>query len=87
MKKVTVNPPYIKLEQFLKFASIAETGGMAKMMIADGIVEVNGEVCTMRGKKLHNADIVAVNFEDETVEAECVINEEADDANTDNTNS
>ena len=38
-------PPFIKLEQFLKFAGIADTGGMAKMMILDGIVEVNGEVC------------------------------------------
>ena len=73
MEKVNVAPPFIKLEQFLKFANIAETGGMAKLMINDGIVTVNGEVCTMRGKKLYNNDVVAVNFEEETEEFLCVI--------------
>ncbi len=75
MEKVKVNPPFIKLEQFLKFANIAETGGMAKLMINDGIVTVNGEVCMMRGKKLYNNDIVAVNFEEDTEEYICVIEE------------
>jgi len=75
MEKVKVNPPFIKLEQFLKFANIAETGGMAKLMITDGIVTVNGEVCLMRGKKLYNNDVVAVNFEEETEEYLCVIEE------------
>lgn len=73
MEKVNVAPPFIKLEQFLKFANIAETGGMAKLMINDGIVTVNGEVCTMRGKKLYNNDVVAVNFEEDTEEYICVI--------------
>ncbi len=75
MEKVKVNPPFIKLEQFLKFANIAETGGMAKLMISDGIVTVNGEICLMRGKKLYNNDVVAVNFEEETEEYLCVIEE------------
>lgn len=75
MEKVKVSPPFIKLEQFLKFANIAETGGMAKLMIQDGIVTVNGEVCMMRGKKLYNNDIVAVNFDEETEEFLCVIEE------------
>ncbi len=73
MERINVAPPFIKLEQFLKFANIAETGGMAKLMINDGIVTVNGEVCTMRGKKLYNNDVVAVNFEEETEEFICVI--------------
>ena len=73
MEKINVAPPFIKLEQFLKFANIAETGGMAKLMINDGIVTVNGEICTMRGKKLYNNDVVAVNFEEETEEFLCVI--------------
>ncbi len=73
MEKINVAPPFIKLEQFLKFANIAETGGMAKLMINDGIVTVNGEVCMMRGKKLYNNDVVAVNFEEETEEFLCVI--------------
>ncbi len=75
MEKINVTPPFIKLEQFLKFANIAETGGMAKLMINDGIVTVNGEVCMMRGKKLYNNDVVAVNFEEETEEYLCVIEE------------
>ncbi len=75
MEKVKVAPPFIKLEQFLKFANVAETGGMAKMMISDGIVTVNGEVCTMRGKKLYNNDVVVVHFEEETQELICVIEE------------
>lgn len=73
MEKINVAPPFIKLEQFLKFANIAETGGMAKLMINDGIVTVNGEVCMMRGKKLYNNDVVTVNFEEETEEYLCVI--------------
>ena len=73
MEKINVAPPFIKLEQFLKFANIAETGGMAKLMINDGIVTVNGEICTMRGKKLYNNDVVAVNFEEETEEYICVL--------------
>ncbi len=75
MEKIKVKPPFIKLEQFLKLANAAETGGMAKLMINDGIVTVNGEVCTMRGKKLYNNDVVNVNFEEETQEYVCVIEE------------
>lgn len=75
MEKVKVNPPFIKLEQFLKFANIAETGGMAKLMITDGIVTVNGEVCLMRGKKLYNNDVVEINFEEDTESYICVIDE------------
>lgn len=75
MEKVKVNPPFIKLEQFLKFANIAETGGMAKLMITDGIVTVNGEVCLMRGKKLYNNDVVEINYEEDTESYICVIDE------------
>lgn len=75
MTEIEAAPPFIKLEQFLKFANIAGTGGMAKMMILDGIVEVNGEICTMRGKKLYNDYVVAVNFEEGTEEYICKIKE------------
>ena len=74
MTEINAVPPFIKLEQFLKLADIAETGGMAKMMILDGIVEVNGEVCTMRGKKLRDGDKVSVNFDEGTEELICRIN-------------
>lgn len=75
MEKIKVKPPFIKLEQFLKLSNAAETGGMAKLMINDGIVTVNGEICTMRGKKLYDNDVVNVNFEEETQEYVCVIEE------------
>jgi ribosome-associated protein len=62
--EILINPPFIKLEQFLKFAGAAQTGGMAKNMILDGLVSVNGEVCLMRGKKLHGGEIVEVDGEE-----------------------
>ena len=68
MENVKITTEYIKLDQLLKFAGIAENGAMAKEMILDGIVSVNNEVCTMRGKKLRPGDRVCVNFEDELCE-------------------
>ena len=53
---VVIQTPFIKLEAALKFANAAESGGMAKNVIQDGQVRVNGEVCTMRGKKLYHGD-------------------------------
>ena len=47
-----------KLEQFLKFSGACETGGEAKNAIQGGYVHVNGEICTMRGKKIADGDIV-----------------------------
>ena len=72
MEKMNVNikTEYIKLDQLLKFSALAESGAMAKDMITDGIVSVNGEVCLMRGKKIRAGDTVDVEFEDETVEIE-----------------
>ena len=46
----------IKLQDAMKYANAAESGGMAKIAIQEGKVQVNGEVCTMRGKKLYNGD-------------------------------
>ena len=53
---VAIETEFIKLEAALKFANAAESGGMAKAVIQDGLVKVNGEVCTMRGKKLYPGD-------------------------------
>jgi ribosome-associated protein len=50
----------IKLDQFLKFVGVAATGGQAKLMIIDGLVQVNGEVETRRGRKLVASDQVIV---------------------------
>ena len=63
---VKINTDYIQLQSFLKFKGIAETGGQAKEFIQDGIIRVNGEVCTARGKKIRPGDIIsafAVDYE------------------------
>ena len=59
MENITIHTEFIKLEAFLKYAGAVGTGGEAKVLINDGQVSVNGEVCTMRGKKLHPGDRVA----------------------------
>ena len=53
-----IREEYIRLDSLLKFAVIAETGGEAKLMIQEGEVTVNREVCTQRGKKIRPGDIV-----------------------------
>ena len=53
---VAITTEFIKLEAALKFVNATESGGMAKAVIQDGLVMVNGEVCTMRGKKLYPGD-------------------------------
>lgn len=58
--EVEITTEYIKLDQLLKFASLTDTGGLAKEIIQQGLVKVNGEVCTMRGKKLRTGDVVSV---------------------------
>lgn len=58
MDKIEINTEFIKLDAFLKFSGMCETGGEAKLCIEDGLVKVNGEVCTMRGKKLRPGDTV-----------------------------
>ena len=54
--KVKIKTEFIKLDALLKFAGLCDTGGFAKQLIQDGHVKVNGEVCTMRGKKLRDGD-------------------------------
>ena len=58
MKKITITTEFIKLQDLLKFANLVETGGEAKERIQGGEVRVNGEVCTMRGKKIRPGDVV-----------------------------
>jgi ribosome-associated protein len=50
--EIPISTEFIKLEAFLKFSGAVETGGEAKNRIQNGDVLVDGEVCTMRGKKL-----------------------------------
>lgn len=58
---IPITTEFIKLESFLKLANAAGSGGMAKNFIQNGEVEVNGETCTMRGKKLRPGDSVRFN--------------------------
>ena len=53
---LAIHTEFIKLQDALKYANIVYSGGEAKQMIIDGLVTVNGEVCTMRGKKLREGD-------------------------------
>lgn len=53
---VAIHTEFIKLQDALKYANAVESGGFAKAVIQDGEVKVNGEVCTMRGKKLYPGD-------------------------------
>ena len=54
--KSKITTEYIKLDSLLKFEGLVETGGDAKLRIQNGEVKVNGETCTMRGKKLRPGD-------------------------------
>ena len=58
MEKILINTDFIKLDSLLKYAALVGTGGEAKYVISEGMVQVNGEVCTMRGKKIHAGDKV-----------------------------
>ena len=66
MEKVAISTEFIKLDSLLKFAALVGTGGEAKYVIAEGMVNVNGEVCTMRGRKLRAGD--RVSFADAEIE-------------------
>ena len=58
MEKISISTEFIKLESLLKLAALVGTGGEAKALIQEGLVKVNGETCTMRGKKLRPGDTV-----------------------------
>ena len=60
MEKISIETEYIKLDSLLKFAALVATGGEAKYVISEGMVEVNGEICTQRGKKLFPGDTVTL---------------------------
>ena len=58
MENIEITTEYIKLQDLLKFAAAVQTGGAAKVVIQEGGVTVNGEVCTMRGRKIRPGDDV-----------------------------
>lgn len=65
MEEIKLRDEYIKLGQALKAANLVDSGMMAKFVIQDGLVTVNGEVETRRGKKLIDGDVVS--FQGETI--------------------
>ena len=62
--EIKINTEFIKLDSLLKFAGLTETGGEAKEIIQEGYVSVNGEVCTMRGKKIRHGDVITLDDEE-----------------------
>ena len=66
MEQIAIKTDFIKLDALLKFAALVGTGGEAKKVIQDGLVGVNGETCTMRGRKLYPGD--RIDFQGFTLE-------------------
>ena len=64
---IQIHTEFFKLQDLLKVAGAVETGGDAKLIIQEGRVAVNGEVCTMRGKKLRPGDRAVIDDETELV--------------------
>ena len=71
-EKIAIKTEFIKLDQLLKFSGVADIGSEAKQMVRDGIVYVNGEVCSMRGKKIRPGDLVEITGEDIIIRLEVV---------------
>ena len=63
MNKIKIDTEFIKLDSLIKLDGVVGTGGQAKMLIQEGLVSVNGEVCLMRGKKLYDGDSVIVDLD------------------------
>lgn len=57
-QRVSIRTEFIKLDSLLKYAGLTDTGGFAKELIQGGQVKVNGEICTMRGKRIRSGDVV-----------------------------
>ena len=58
VQEIAIKSEFIKMDSLLKYAGVCMTGGEAKTLIEEGCVLFNGEVCTMRGKKLRPGDLV-----------------------------
>ena len=67
METIKITTEFIKLQDLLKFANLVCTGGEAKIIIQEGEVKVNGEVCTQRGKKIRPGDDVMLDGRHYTV--------------------
>ena len=70
MQEVWIRDAYIKLGQAMKLGGLVGSGVDAKMVIQDGLVEVNGSVCTQRGKKVYHDDVVSYGGEEIRIKSE-----------------
>ena len=70
MEIIKIQEEFIRLDNLMKFSGLCDTGGRAKFLIQNGEVRLNGEVCTMRGKKIRPGDQVEYQGRTVTVEAE-----------------
>lgn len=61
MKEIKINTKFIKLSQMMKMANLTQSGGEAKQFILQEQVLVNNEICTQRGRKLYQDDIIEFN--------------------------
>ena len=68
MEIITISEEYIRLDNLMKYAGLCNSGGRAKYLIQNGEVKLNGEVCTMRGKKIRSGDMVE--YQNKTVKVE-----------------
>lgn len=68
-REISIHTEYIRLDAFLKLASLAQTGGEAKGLIQQGRVTVDGEPCSQRGKKLRQGAVVSLDGEEAVVAA------------------
>ena len=66
--KISTN--FIKLDSFLKYVQWVDSGGMAKAVVSDGLVYVNGEMELRRGRKLYPGDVVEFMGEKDSIERE-----------------
>ena len=65
--EIEITTEFIKLDSLLKFSGVTETGGIAKEVVQQGKVKVNGEICTMRGKKIRRGDVVSIDEIEEEI--------------------
>ena len=70
MEKIVIHEEYIRLDNLMKFSGMCDTGGRAKYLIQNGEVKLNGEICTMRGKKIRTGDTVEYDGRTVTVSEE-----------------
>lgn len=65
MNLIQIESEFIKLDQLLKFSTVVDSGGVAKLLIQEECVLVNGEVCTQRGRKIYPNDVIDIEFFDD----------------------